>query len=73
MQDNVTIKAYGRTELALMYFPQSSPEAAWRRLKSWMARCRPLSAALSALAYDGRRRGFTPAEVEAIFRWLGEP
>jgi hypothetical protein len=67
------IRAYGVTELALCYNPDCSPNAAFRRLRSWIAHSRSLSLELEAL---GRRKGdklFTPAQVAAIVRHLGEP
>ena len=56
-----------------MYFPGLTPGAAWRKLRSWIALCRPLGAELRRLGYDGRRRTFTPAEAAAIFAYIGEP
>lgn len=67
------IRTYGRTELAQAYFPQLSGKAAWRKLRSWIVLCRPLACELARLGYDGRRRTFTPAEVSAIYKYLGEP
>ena len=67
------IKSYGRTELAQMYFPRLTAGAAWRKLRSWMTLCSPLMAELERLGYAGGRRTFTPAEVAAIFEYIGEP
>ena len=67
------IRTYGRTELAQRYFPGLASASAWKRLHSWIDRCRPLAAELARLGYDGRRRTFTPAEVAAIVYRLGEP
>ena len=67
------IKTYGRTELAQMYFPGLTAGAAWRKLRSWLALCRPLAEELRRLGYDGSRRTFTPAEVAAIAAYIGEP
>ena len=73
MNTRFDIRTYGRTELARLYFPGIEAESAWRRLRSWMARCAPLCADLARLGYDPRRRTFTPAEVAAIADRLGEP
>ncbi len=73
MDHNNKSTTYGRTELAQMYFPGLTPGAAWRKLRSWIALCRPLGAELRRLGYDGRRRTFTPAEAAAIFAYIGEP
>lgn len=70
---DLTVKTYGRTELAQMYFPRLTAGAAWRKLRLWIRLCRPLGSALAELGYDSRRRTFTPAEVAAIFAYLGEP
>lgn len=67
------IRTYGRTELAQAYFPGLAPTSAWRKLSGWLGLCRPLAAELRRLGYDGRRRTFTPAEVTAIFHYIGEP
>lgn len=67
------IRAYGRTELAQMYFPAVSAESAWRRLKRWIGLCRPLACELRRIGYDPARRTFTPREVAAIAAMLGEP
>ena len=62
------IRTFGRTELALQYFPKLCPEAAWHKLRQWIT----INPVLSHLR-DLRRRSFTPAEVELIFTQLGEP
>lgn len=67
------IRAYGRTELACMYYPKLTPHAAWKKLKALMEGCRGLMARLKELEYDGSRRSFTPAEVRAIVAFLDEP
>ena len=61
-------RTFGRTELALVYFPQLCPEAAWHKLRSWLM-FTPRLAHLCEL----RRRTFTPAEVQLIYAELGEP
>lgn len=67
------IKAYGRTELALRYFPELLPSSAWHKLKSWIEGCKGLMPRLQELGYDAKRRTFTPAEVKAIVEYLDEP
>ena len=62
------IKTYGRSELAMLYFPSLLQKSAWQKLKSWLT----LNPALRSLA-DLTRRTFTPAEVQLIFTQLGEP
>ena len=63
-----TCRVFGRSELALQYFPDLTAMSAWRKFKEWLEfnpRLRPLSS-LS-------RRTFTPAEVDLIYAELGEP
>lgn len=74
MEKNVfRIRAYGRTELACMYYPKLTPHAAWKKLKALMEGCRGLMERLRELEYDDNRRSFTPAEVKAIVDFLAEP
>ncbi len=73
MNTSTAQRPYGRTELALRYFPRLSAQAAWRRLRSWIERCAPLTAELRQMGYDGRRRWFTPAEAGRIMYYLGDP
>ena len=40
-------KSYGKSELAMMYFPDSNPHVALNRLNSWIRRCPPLADALA--------------------------
>ena len=64
----ISIKSFGRTELATKYFPGMKPESAWHKFRSWLRYNPRLSH-----FYDSRRRTFTPAEVSLIFAELGEP
>lgn len=67
------IRQYGRTELAQCYSPALTPEAAWRKLRSWISRDAHLSRALDALGYDPHSRSFTPLMVAEIVHHLGRP
>ena len=67
------IQQYGRTELAQIYFPDITPDSAWKKLKHWIDINHPLTEALRALGYSSHCRTFTPAQVEAIVHFLGEP
>ena len=66
-------RPYGKTELALLYQPNSNPESAIRTLNRWINGCPQLMEELRALQYQPRRHTFLPREVEAIVRHLGEP
>jgi hypothetical protein len=61
-------RTYGRTELAVCYFPRLQPMSAWLKLKSLLSE-NPDLAPLSQL----KRRSFLPAEVAKIYESLGRP
>ena len=63
-----TIRTYGRTELAQLYFPAICPRAAWAKLRLYMIDDPRLSHLLSS-----KRRSFLPIEVALIFDCLGRP
>lgn len=68
------IKAYGKSELALQYFPEAaSAHTAVNHLMSWI-RCNPvLTEELTRLGYRKSAKYFTPKEVGKIVEYLGEP
>ena len=62
------IKAYGKSELAMLYFPESTKEAALKRLNFWLKinpRLRHLLAP--------KIKNFTPRQVREIVDEVGEP
>lgn len=61
-------RTFGHSELAQQYFPQLSQGAAWRKLRAWLQ----LNPRLRHLLASSVRT-FTPAEVQLIFREIGEP
>ena len=67
------LKEYGRTELAQCYCPKLTADAAWKKLKRWIALNSDLTRELKALGYNHSQRTFTPKMTERIFYWLGEP
>lgn len=71
--NNEKLRTYGRTELALLYSPFSSPRHAWRKLQDWMASHPTLLHDLFATGYTAHQRSFTPAQVQLIFAALGAP
>ena len=71
--DNFIIRAYSKKELALMYFPDSSPRTAVSHLMSWIRRCTQLWQQLQATGYETTCKTFTPRQVRAIVEQLGEP
>ena len=56
-------RAYGRTELAMMYCPQDTPGAAWRKLRQWTEQtcwndCRTLATpAINARSHRRKSNG----------------
>lgn len=73
MQDSFKIKAYGVQELALMYFPNSTPHSARAQLKRWIRRNEKLQSALSDAGYYQGQRIFTPKQVRIIIEHLDPP
>lgn len=67
------IKSYGRTQLALMYSPDITPESAWKKLRKWINHFPGLKKTLSDLGYTGTERSFTPLQVAAIVEAIGTP
>ena len=62
------IKAYGKSELAMLYLPHLSKYTALRQFRTWLK-------ASPSLRYLLRKRGgyFTPKEVRKIVKIVGEP
>ena len=71
--DDFTIRPYTKKELALMYFPDSSPRTAVNHLMSWIHRCTLLWQQLQETGYETTCKTFTPRQVRAIVEQLGEP
>ena len=63
-----TIRTYGRTELAQLYFPTICPRAAWAKLRLYMQDYPALTEILNT-----GHRSFLPSEVATIFDCLGRP
>ena len=71
--DTFIIRAYTKKELALMYFPDSSPRTAVSHLMSWIRRCTLLWQQLQAMGYEANCKTLTPRQVKTIVEQLGEP
>ena len=67
------IRVYTKKELALMFFPDSTPGTAVKHLMVTIRRNDMLWDELQAMGYYNRRKTFTPREVRAIVDWLGAP
>ena len=75
-KDNIefAVKAYGKSELALMYFPTAnSAHTAVNHLMSWINRCTVLKKRLKEVGYQKSAKFFTPKEVALIVDHIGNP
>ena len=64
---------YGKAELALLYFPGSSPDVARAKLMRAINRNKAWSRAMARTGYYTTAKEFTPKQVEVIFHYYGEP
>ena len=71
--ENFIIRAYTKKELALMYFPDSTPSTAVNHLMAWIHRCDPLWQQLQQMGYYTSSKVLTPRQVKAVVEHLGEP
>jgi hypothetical protein len=67
------VRAYGKTELALMYNPDCSQKAAMDRLRTWINTYPGLNDKLKSQGYSKTQHLFSPAQVKTIVDALGEP
>ena len=67
------IKRYTKKELALLYFPNSSPVTARKHLIRWIMRNSRLMEELYAANYSLSDQYLTKEQVEIIFRYIGPP
>lgn len=66
-------RAYGVTELGMLYNPTLQPASAARALRRWIGYNGLLKEALLASGWTEGQRKFTPLQAELIARHLGEP
>ena len=71
--EHTEIKRYTKKELALLYFPNSSPATARRHLIRWIMRNSRLMEDLYAANYSLSDQYLTKEQVEIIFRYIGPP
>lgn len=72
-EEKFIIRAYDKSELALLYCPGREPTTALQNLYRWMKRNPGLNQALEAAEYNKNRHRFLKKEVEIIVKYLGEP
>ena len=67
-------KRYGKSELAMIYFPETDdPDVARNHLRDWINRNPELLAALRKFRRGKFMKDFIWEEVEQIMYYLGEP
>jgi hypothetical protein len=66
--ETFSIRAYGKSELAMMYFPRLSKDAALKKLRYWIKINPRLRHLLKV-----RGQYFTPKQVQKIVDEVGEP
>ena len=69
----MNIRAYSKKELALLFFPDSTPETAVKHLMALIRRNDMLWDELQQMGYYSHSKTFSPRQVQAIFDWLGAP
>ena len=62
------IRTYGKTELAMKYFPNLTPESAMKRFRNWLIINKMLKKLVSK-----KIRYYTPKQVRSIIEEVGEP
>ena len=62
-----------KKELALLYFPDSTPHVAVKHLNGWIKRCQPLCDALAETHLSRYAKWYSPRQRELIEKFLGEP
>ena len=62
------IRAYGKSELAMMYFPDNSPETAQKKFRFWLI----INPRLRFMV-NKNSRFYTPKQVRLIVEEVGEP
>ena len=68
------IQQYGKSELALLYFPNAATASgALSNLNYWIRCNNTLTMALQKCGMPPHSKFFTPKEVSLIIEYLGEP
>ncbi|MCD8269245.1 MAG: DUF4248 domain-containing protein [Parabacteroides sp.] len=66
-------RVWGHKELAVLYFPDSTPKSASSQLALWIWRDEELLADLQKAGYRKGQRIYTPRRVAVLVDHLGEP
>ena len=71
---NFQFKKVKRRDLAMKYFPESSPRAAVKALLRWIDNCPDLIKALDDINVPFRhKQNLTTRQVRLIMEYLGDP
>ena len=62
------IRAYGKSELAMLYFQGDSNATALKKLRYWLSQNENLR-----MFINGPKKYYSPKQVRIIIRELGEP
>lgn len=66
-------RSYDKAELAMLYFPQSTPTAALKRLTRWIGKNPELCKKLEASNLSKYSKYWSRKQVEIIVFYLGDP
>ena len=74
-EERFIVRCYGKSELAMMYFPRLRPEIALQKLKRWIRKCKALFEELTKeeFGYRSSDKNYTAREVKLIVYYLGAP
>ena len=67
------VQQYSKFALATAYFPESTYDAAIRRLRRWIEGNSDLYSHLTESGYNPRQHHYTARQTALIFEYLGEP
>ena len=67
-EEKFVVRAYGKSELAMMYFPKDSQETATNKFRNWLR----INPRLKGFI-DRSSRCYTPKQVRRIIEEVGEP
>ena len=67
-EEKFVVRAYGKSELAMIYFPKDSEETAKKKFRNWLR----INPRLKGLI-DRSTRCYTPKQVRRIVEEVGEP
>ena len=66
-------RSYGKSELAMLYFPKSDPKQAQKHLSRWIGNIEELRESLDACHIGKNAKHWSRKQVELIIYYLGEP